>query len=376
MNMKYTLNQILTLYSEKNTENLYEPVSVGKYGIRKRSEIYKKELADDYSKNKLIYKDTLTIGLGSKQIDFGILKEDIIYSVSPAYSTFKINNKIVFSEYLELFFFANNDVLTKKYMIASARQGKKVDIANMLNESIDVPNFEEQANIIRNISIIYSAQSKDKKLLDLFDELVKSRFVEMFGDPESNSKNYVKKKLKETCNIVTGNTPSRSVSEYYGDYIEWIKTDNILTDVFNPTTAAEYLSEKGMKVGKTVKKGAILMACIAGSVTSIGKVCITDRMVAFNQQINAIIPKEYNVFFLYVMFRLSKEYLVKDINMTLKGIISKSKLEEKSFIVPLMKYQEQFGEFVEQTEKSKVEIQKRMKLYTELIHKKMNEYFG
>ena len=64
--MKYLLNQILSEYSEKNSENKYEPAAVGKYGVRKRSDIYKKELAKDYSKNKLIYKDTLTSGLGSK----------------------------------------------------------------------------------------------------------------------------------------------------------------------------------------------------------------------------------------------------------------------------------------------------------------------
>ena len=64
---------------------------------------------------------------------------------------------------------------------------------------------------------------------------------------------------------------------YYGDYVEWIKTDNIVTGLINPTRAKECLSEKGMEVGRIVQKDSILMTCIAGSIASIGRVCITDR---------------------------------------------------------------------------------------------------
>ena len=180
-----------------------------------------------------------------------------------------------------------------------------------------------------------------------------SRFIELFGDPKSNPKGYTKKQLGETCKVITGNTPSRAVAEYYGDHIEWIKTDNIVSGLLNPTTATECLSEKGMTVSRTVESGAILMACIAGSVSSIGRVCVTNRKVAFNQQINAIVPYDYNILFLYAMLQISKEYLVDGINMALKGILSKSKLEEKTFFVPPIDLQEQFAAFVEQTDKSK-----------------------
>lgn len=51
---------------------------------------------------------------------------------------------------------------------------------------------------------------------------------------------------------------------------------------------------------------------------------------------------------------MSKDYLVEDINMALKGILSKSKLEEKEFVIPPMDLQEQFSDFVKQVDKSKV----------------------
>lgn len=100
------------------------------------------------------------------------------------------------------------------------------------------------------------------------------------------------------------------------------------------------------------------MACIAGSIASIGRVCVTDRTVAFNQQINAVVPEKYNVLFLYVLLQISKDYLVEDVNMALKGILSKSKLEEKKFIVPPIELQNQFADFVNQVNKSKVAVLK------------------
>ena len=221
-------------------------------------------------------------------------------------------------------------------------------------------DFEKQYEYAEILGKTYSVIKKYKKELNCLDGLIKARFVEMFGDPRSNPFGFEKKRLKDTCKVITGNTPSRAIEEYYGDYIEWIKTDNIVSGILNPTQATESLSEKGMNVGRTVEKDSILMACIAGSIASIGRVCITDRTVAFNQQINAVVPEQYNILFLYVLFQMSKDYLVEDINMALKGILSKSKLEEKEFIIPPMDLQEQFSDFVKQVDKSKVAVQKAL----------------
>ena len=91
---------------------------------------------------------------------------------------------------------------------------------------------------------------------------------------------------------------------------------------------------------------------------------------------NAIEPNEYNSLFLYVMLQISKNYLVEEINMTLKGILSKSKLEEKVFIVPPMDLQEQFATFVVQTDKSKLAIQNSLEKLEILKKSLMQKYFG
>lgn len=279
----------------------------------------------------------------------------------------------ILNKYLYWFLKGNTSFLNSLGRGATFKEISKSIVSQI---EINVPDIEyqkEAADILEKVSeVIYLR----KQELTALDNLINARFVELFGDPRSNPFGFEKKRLKDTCKVITGNTPSRAIAEYYGDYIEWIKTDNIVPGILNPTQATESLSEKGMNVGRTVEKDSILMACIAGSIASIGRVCITDRTVAFNQQINAVVPEQYNILFLYVLFQMSKDYLVEDINMALKGILSKSKLEEKEFIIPPMDLQEQFSDFVKQVNKSKVAVQKALDETQMLFDSLMQEYFG
>ena len=266
--------------------------------------------------------------------------------------------------------------LDQKDRNCSGATQKAITNAALSKITINLPDINLQDGIADQLDRIASVISMRQQELQKLDDLIKARFVEMFGDPRSNPFGFEKRMLKDTCKVITGNTPSRAIPEYYGDFVEWIKTDNIVSGLLNPTKAAESLSEKGLEAGRTVDSGAILMACIAGSIASIGRVCVTDRKVAFNQQINAVVPKQYDIFFLYSLIQMSKEYLVEDINMALKGILSKSKLEEKEFIVPPMELQEQFADFVKQVDKSKVAVQAALDKAQLLFDSLMQEYFG
>lgn len=139
------LHEVLSEYTEKNTNNDLIPIAVGKYGIRLRSEIYTKELSEDLSKNKVVTKNTLIIGMGTKQIDIGILLDDITYCVSPAYTTYKINNIDAF--YLNELLIHINPLLSNKYMITSARQGKSVNKKDLLKHTILIHHNNEQYKI-------------------------------------------------------------------------------------------------------------------------------------------------------------------------------------------------------------------------------------
>jgi len=175
----HKLSDYLTEYSEKNISNLYQPVAVGKYGIRKREDIYSKELASDYSKNKVIRKDTLIIGMGSTQIDIGILLDNEIFCVSPAYTTYKIKN--INSFYLNEMLIYLNPLLSNKYMIISARQGKSVKKDELLSHKLYIHDIESQNKIERIFVLLYKRLNKEKDILMLYKKqkeyLLKNMFI-------------------------------------------------------------------------------------------------------------------------------------------------------------------------------------------------------
>ena len=348
------LGNFVTEYSVRNKDNEDIPV----YSVTNSQgfcrEYFGKEVA---SKDKTTYKivpygyfayNPSRINVGS--VDWQRCEAQVI--VSPLYNVFSVSDEL---DRQFLYYFLKSNIgrqMIRAKAAGSVRDNLKLD---MLKEmTIPDSSLDDQRHCVATLDNLQYLIELRKKQLNELDNLIKARFVEMFGEPQKNQFDFRRASLKDTCKVITGNTPSRAIDEYYGDHIEWIKTDNIVSGITNPTVAVEKLSVKGMAVGRTVDEGSILMACIAGSIASIGRVCITDRKVAFNQQINAIVPNEYNTYFLYVMLQLSKEYLVEEINMALKGILSKSKLEEKTFIVPPMELQEKFAVFVKQINKSKV----------------------
>ncbi|MGZ0051166.1 restriction endonuclease subunit S [Brevibacillus gelatini] len=214
-----------------------------------------------------------------------------------------------------------------------------------------------------------------KQQLAELDNLIKAVFYEMFGDPVVNEKGWKTKKLGHECEIITGNTPSRKDKQNYGDYIEWIKSDNINAGEMYLSKAKECLSEKGFSVSRFVEFPSILMTCIAGSIKSIGNVGIANRKVAFNQQINAIVPNDNNVFFLYTLFLFTKEYIQSSINMSLKGILSKGKLADLEFIFPPIELQNHFATILTKIEAQKSLVKKAIEETQYLFDSLMAQYF-
>ncbi|GAL92982.1 restriction endonuclease subunit S, partial [Microcystis aeruginosa] len=177
---------------------------------------------------------------------------------------------------------------------------KFVSLKVLRNMKIPYPPLEEQRRIAAILDKADGVRRKRQEAIRLTEELLKSTFLEMFGDPVTNPKGWEIAKLGDFGKILTGNTPPRSVSENYGDEIEWIKSDNITTPEHFLTEAEEKLSAKGKKIARTVPNGSVLVTCIAGSRSSIGRAALTDREVAFNQQINAVVPNsDVDPYFLY-----------------------------------------------------------------------------
>ena len=240
-------------------------MAVGKYGIRRREDIYSKELSKDISKNKVIAKDTLTIGMGSNQIDIGILVEDEKYCVSPAYTTYRIKN--CNSKFLEYYLEYINPRLSDLFMIVSARQGKNVDKEGMLAYSIEIPSYDEQSKIckiLNQIEIIIEKLTIQRKEIEKFKNTI---ICEIFQNKEKLNKvkigkylsvltdyhsNGAYKKLKE--NITLLDKP---------DYAIMIRTTNLSKNDYENELL--YITEKAYNFleKSKVKENDILMNKIA-----------------------------------------------------------------------------------------------------------------
>ncbi|EGZ6890271.1 restriction endonuclease subunit S [Vibrio cholerae] len=233
---------------------------------------------------------------------------------------------------------------------------------------IPLPPLETQKQIAEVLEKADQLREDCQQMEQELNSLAQSVFIDMFGDPVTNPKGWDMKALSDLAIIVTGNTPSRAKPEYYGSYIEWIKSGNINTPSDYLTIAEEYLSESGKKVGRVVQSGSVLMTCIAGSPDCIGNVAIADREVAFNQQINALVPieKKLNTDFLYILLKVAKKIIQSASTNSMKGMISKSKLE--SIQLPFPSYDEQcdFSAIYRKLQKVVKEQQKQV-IETELM---------
>lgn len=249
-----------------------------------------------------------------------------------------------------------------------------ITIGNVKDILIPLPDVPTQQKIASILDKADELRRKDQQLLAKYDELLQSIFYDMFGDPVKNNKSWKTILVKEIGKVVTGNTPSRNISKYYGNELEWIKTDNIIRDNLYPTSAREYLSLEGVKVGRVVSQNSILVTCIAGSETTIGNVSLLNRKVAFNQQINAVIPDvKYHPLYIYFLFYFSKRIIQDNTTKGMKRIITKSVFENLKFIDTPLKLQNRFVELVTPTLYSKQlsidQIFKSESLFQSLLQK-------
>jgi len=214
---------------------------------------------------------------------------------------------------------------------------------------IPLPPLDEQRRIAAILDKADAICRKRQESIRLAEEFLCSTFLEMFGDPVTNPKGWDMVPIKELGDVTTGNTPSRDCPEYYGNGIEWIKSDNLNTPYHFLTEAKEQLTLAGQKVGRIVPENSTLVTCIAGSPECIGNAAIANRPVAFNQQINAVTPfKGTDPYFLYTQILVAKKLIQSQSTESMKGMVSKGKFENISFLKPPTKLQEEFGKIFTQ----------------------------
>ena len=225
------------------------------------------------------------------------------------------------------------------------------DVARL---QIPLPPLDEQKRIAGILDAADALRAKRREALAQLDTLLQSTFLDMFGDPVTNPMGWETYALGEVGEVITGNTPSRKRPEYYGDDIEWIKSDNINDPSFVLTEAVERLSVTGRAVARTIPRGSILVTCIAGSPSCIGNAAIADREVAFNQQINAFVPGErIALWFAFGVFWVGKRLVQSASTSSMKGMVSKSAFSAISIPIPPTSLQNRFATIAKSVEQQK-----------------------
>ncbi len=147
-------------------------------------------------------------------------------------------------------------------------------------------------------------------------------------------------KLKDIGEVITGNTPSKSNSEFYDSKdVMFIKPDDLYIDrITMLNESKEYLSNKGAEHARILPQGSVLVTCIG----IIGKVGILKQeMAAFNQQINAIVPNKNLVNEKYLAYKIwnDRKKLQRIANAPVVPIINKRQFSDFQIEIPPIDYQ-------------------------------------
>jgi len=163
------LGEVIEEVNERVGKRNLEPVAVGVNGVKKRSEIYYKDLAEDYSKNKVFKTNNIAFGLGSNEMAIGVNIFEKDYCVSPAYKVFELKEQNTL--YFHYFFDFFKKVVGVNFLILSARQGKSVDFEKLINEYIPLPPLPEQQKIAEILETIDNAIEKTDKIIEKYKRI-------------------------------------------------------------------------------------------------------------------------------------------------------------------------------------------------------------
>jgi len=240
---------------------------------------------------------------------------------------------------------------------------------------IKYPDNKKQQEIADTLDKVQSIIAHRKQQLEKFDELVKARFVEMFGNPVSNSNNLPLKTLPELGEFGRGVSKHRprNAPELLGGKYPLIQTGDVANANLYICDYNSTYSEIGFKQSKMWNKGTLcitIAANIAKTAILTFDSCFPDSVVGFNANntTNNIFIHYWFSFFQAILEKQAPESAQKNINLKI--------LSELKVIIPPIDLQNQFAAFVSQVDKSKAEVQKALDKAQILFDSLMQEYFG
>ena len=276
--------------------------------------------------------------------------------------------------YLYWFLTCNTEYLNSLGRGATFKEISKEIVANI---EIPVPTLEQQIRIAEKFEKIRELIALRKEQLAKLDQLVKSRFIELFGDQETNHYNLNVGKLSDVADIYLGLTHTPTYTEQGRPFLSVRDISSGVIDFSN----CHYVTEEefcSLPNGARPKVGDMLF-CRVGT---IGKpVIISENTPEFGTFVSVgYLRKKANVNNYYLKSWMENDYFMRQVYNNVAGAsqinLNTGWLKNFRILIPSMELQEQFAAFVEQTDKSKVAIQQSLDKLELLKKSLMQEYFG
>ena len=292
-----------------------------------------------------------------------------------------IRPKTISPEYLGLYF------LSPTYREKISQLAEGVNINNIRNEHIDslelaIPDEKTQSDVVNKLNRLFSVIHLQKTQLKKLDELVKSRFVEMFGDTEINSNNFPVYKLNDLCTVSSSKRIYQEEQSSSGvpflrisNLVELIDNNRVESELFIPEEKYIELSNNDL-----VPKADDILITSRGT---LGKCYIIQEKDKFYFQ-DGMISWLYNLDKCITPLYITLLFDTRDIKRQIENLqsgstvayLSIAMLKKLSIVVPPLDMQQQFADFVAQTDKSKLVVKKQIEKLETLKKSLMQEYFG
>ena len=241
----------------------------------------------------------------------------------------------------------------------------------------ELPDLETQRKLAEVLWSINDTMEAYKKLIATTDELVKSQFIEWFGDPRSNPKQLPMKQLGEVCMVERGGSP-RPIADYVTDSedgINWIKIGDADGTRYISKTAEKIIPE-GVRKSRMVQAGDLILSnSMSFGHPYILKIdgCIHDGWLVLHFE-----KTVFDALYLQTYLGLPVVYAIFE-TMAAGGVVNNLNSEivkRLPVIVPAIDQQEQFAAFVQQSDKSKFELERALSELTATYKRIIAENLG
>lgn len=246
-------------------------------------------------------------------------------------------------------------------------------------ETLFLPDVDKQKKIVCELDKLSDLINKRKQQLSKLDELVKARFAELFGTIHDNKFEYEIKTLQDVCEQIkdgTHQTPTYTDDSVNG--YKFLSSKDVTTGKID-WTHLKYIPEElhnELYARIAPRKGDILLA--KNGTTGIA--AIVDREEIFDIYVSLALLRPIEINSVYLWAAINSSEIKQQFDSSLKGIgvpnLHLSEIKKARIIVPSIEEQNQFAAFVEQTDKSKSEIQKSLDKLEILKKALMQKYFG